>query len=206
MAGRTPKITAATWIDTARQSLIEEGVGGVKVDRLASRLGVTRGGFYHNFKDRDDLLAQLLNHWERDCRFLPADAPGNKPTEASEWFDRAIARLIDEDGYDYRFDLAVRDWARSDQRVAWAVERSDRERLRILTKFFEVLGYDADEATIRARVFYYHQIGYYAIGVRQSLAERRRALGLYLEILCGPGVLQAAREDANRGRKARETV
>ncbi len=205
MAGRTPKITVETWIDTARQSLIEEGVGGVKIDRLATRLGVTRGGFYHNFKDRDDLLAQLLDHWERHCRFLPADAPSSKPAEAAEWFDLAIARLIDADGYDYRFDLAVRDWSRSDQRAAWAVERSDRERIQMLTKFFEVMGYDAEEAPVRARVFYYHQIGYYAIGVRQSSAERRRALGLYLEILCGHGVLDAARGEPVRGRKARAT-
>jgi AcrR family transcriptional regulator len=203
MVGRTPKVTAETWIDTARQSLIEEGIGSVKVDRLANRLGVTRGGFYHNFKDRDDLLAQLLDYWEKECRFLPDDMPGSKPAEAAEWFDRALQRLIDSDGYDYRFDLAVRDWSRFDQRAGWAVERVDRDRLQILTKFFEMLGYKGEEAIIRARVFYYHQIGYYAIGVRQSIAERRRALGLYLEILCGHGVLEAARSESLRGGKVR---
>jgi AcrR family transcriptional regulator len=192
-----------TWIETARQTLIEEGIGGVKIDRIANRLGVTRGGFYHNFKDRDDLLTQLLDNWGQCCRFLPDDAPGNNPGDAAEWFDRAIARLIDADGYDYRFDLAVRDWARSDQRAAWAVERSDRERIQMLTKFFDVLGYNGEEAPIRARVFYYHQIGYYAIGVQQSSAERRRALGLYLQILCGEGVVDAAREGPRRARKNR---
>lgn len=195
MAGRTTKITAETWIDTARRTLVEEGVGGVKVDRLANRLGVTRGGFYHNFKDRDELLAKLLSHWEETCRFLPSDQPGSRTAQAAAWFDRAVERLIDGDGYDHRFDLAVRDWARSDQRAAWAVERSDRERLDALTQFFRTIGYDADEAPVRARVFYYHQIGYYAIGVRQSSAERRRTAGLYLEILCGHGVLEAAREN-----------
>lgn len=197
MAGRALKVSPDTWIDTARLTLIEEGIGGVKVDRLANRLGVTRGGFYHNFKDRDDLLSKLLLYWEESCRFLPNDQPGPRPGDAAEWFDRAVGRLIDGDGYDARFDLAVRDWARSDQRAAWAVERSDRERIETLTKFFGILGYDSDEAPIRARVFYYHQIGYYAIGVRQSSAERRRASGLYLEILCGHGVLEAARNSAN---------
>jgi len=203
---RTPKITASMWIETARQSLVEEGLGGVKVDRLANRLGVTRGGFYHNFKDRDDLLDQLIAHWERECRFLPEDQPGTRSSEAAEWFDRAIARLIESDGYDYHFDLAVREWARSDQRAAWAVERTDRERLQTLTRFFEALGYDDEEAPIRARVFYYHQIGYYAIGVQQSTAERRRALHTYLDILCGAGVLAAARAETGTGRKPRSKV
>jgi hypothetical protein len=62
-----------------------------------------------------------------------------------------------------------------------------------LKRFFDALGYDADEALIRARVFYYHQIGYYAIGVRQSTGERRRMAKLYIDILCGAERLAAAR-------------
>ncbi len=189
MAGRIPKVTAETWVDTARRSLTEEGIGAVKVDRLASRLGVTRGGFYHYFKDREDLLAQLLSSWERTCRFLPDDPPGTKPAEAALWLDRMVDRLIETDGYDHHFDLAVREWGRSDQRAAWAVERADRERLKSLQRAFELLGYDPDKARIRARVFYYHQIGYYAIGVRQSIQERRRNKASYLEILFGPEIL-----------------
>ena len=138
MAGRKTRITASTWIETARRSLIEEGIAGVKVDRLASRLGVTRGGFYHNFKDRADLLA----HWELNCRFLPDDQPSHRAADAIEWFDRAIARLIESDGYDHRYDLAVREWGRSSQRAAWAIDRVDRERLDV--------GVDHQPAVIRA--------------------------------------------------------
>ena len=203
MAGRTPKNTQQEWIETAKRCLIDEGIGGVKVDRLANRLGVTRGGFYHYFKDRDDLLGQLLEYWEASCRFLPEDAPPAKPGDAVEWLDRMIARLIEADGYDHHFDLSVREWARSDKRAEWAVERADRERMATLQKFFEALGYDEETANIRARVFYYHQIGYYAIGVRQRAAERRRAAHLYLDILCGEDALAAARGGTARARKSR---
>ena len=173
MNRRAPKVSVATWIETARLSLIEEGIAAVKIDRLANRLGVTRGGFYHNFKDRDDLLGQLLTYWENVCRFLPEQPPGTTSAQAAEWLDRVIHRLIEG--------------------AAWAVERSDRERLMTLQRFFEALGYDEDEAPVRARVFYYHQIGYYAIGVHNSIAERRKTAHIYLEILCGPGVLERAR-------------
>ncbi|MDB5579300.1 MAG: hypothetical protein JWR80_4476 [Bradyrhizobium sp.] len=203
MVGRTTKIAPEVWIDTARRSLVEEGIAAVKIDRLANRLGVTRGGFYHHFRDREGLLSQLLEHWETHCRFLPDDPPGTRPLDAVEWLDRVVDRLIEADGYDYQFDMAVREWARSDQRAAWAVERADRERLNTLQRFFEAVGYSADEAVIRARVFYYHQIGYYAIGVRQSMPERRRNKDIYLDILCGPGVRTAARGEANGRRKVR---
>lgn len=196
MAGRTRKTTAQTWIDIARQTLTEEGIVGLKIDRLAKRLGVTRGGFYNNFQDRQQFLQALLEEWETSCRFLPSDPPGNCAGEAVAWIDGLVERLIDEDGYDHHFDMAVREWGRSDHRAAWAVERVDRKRMATLTRLFEVLGYDPEEAHMRARVFYYHQIGYYAIGVRQSAVERRRNAPIYLNILCGAEQLSNARNSS----------
>lgn len=203
MAGRTPKNTVKDWIDAAQRTLVDEGISGLKVDRLANRLGVTRGGFYHSFKDRDEFFDQIIQHWEQTCRFLQDDPPPTKPTEAIDWLDRLIQRLIEADGYDYQFDLAVREWARADKRAEWAVERADRDRLDTLQKCFEALGYDVDHAAIRARVFYYHQIGYYAIGVKQSISERRRKAALYLDILCGEEALTAARAGRKTARRAR---
>lgn len=194
MPGRTAKVTAERWIATAREALIEEGIAGVKVDRLAQRLGVTRGGFYHNFQHRDELLDALLHDWEERCQFLPPQASGASPAEAAAWLQRTVHRLIEEDGYDSSFDMAVREWARSDTRTAWAVQRADRSRLKGLQQFFEALGYPPEEAPIRARVFYYHQIGYYALDVRQSVAERKRDASLYTAILCGRELLARAQE------------
>jgi|TARA_R100000049_G_C1957100_1_gene115712 AcrR family transcriptional regulator len=192
VAGRAPKNTGKDWIEAARRMLVDQGIASLKVDRLANRLGVTRGGFYHNFKDRDDFLDQVIMQWEESCRFLPEDALPAKPEAALGWLDGLTTRLIEADGYDFKFDLAVREWARVDKRAEWAVERVDRERLDTLLKFFQLIGYDADHAAVRARVFYYHQIGYYTIDVCQSIAERRQSAQLYIEILCGEDVLAAA--------------
>ena len=203
MAGRTPKNSAEDWIAAGQRMLVDEGIAGLKVDRLASRLGVSRGGFYHHFGDRDDSLDRLAAYWAMTCRFLPDAPPPAKPGQASAWLDETIARLIEADGYDYRFDLAMREWARADKRVAWAVERADRDRLEPLQKFFEAIGYGGEQAETRARVFYYHQIGYYAIDVRQNIAERRRNARLYMDILCGEQALLAARsEPRSRARAA----
>lgn len=185
MVGRTAKYTVKDWVDIARRMLIEEGVAGLKVDRLANRLGVTRGGFYHHFKDRDEFFDKVIQHWEQTCRFLPDDGPPNKPAMALQWLQQLIERLIVADGYDYQFDLVVREWARSDKRAQWAVERADRERLDSLKRCYEVMGYEGEQAIHRARVFYYHQIGYYAIGVIESVAERRTNAAIYLHILSG---------------------
>ena len=56
-------ISTEDWIEVAKTTLIKEGVGGVKIDRLAKKAGVTRGGFYYRFKSRQGLLDALLQDW-----------------------------------------------------------------------------------------------------------------------------------------------
>lgn len=40
-------------------------------------------------------------------------------------------------------------------------------------------------ADIRARVMYYHQVGYYARGVRESRKKRRTLIPYYTKVLTG---------------------
>jgi AcrR family transcriptional regulator len=185
MANLIPKTPPAAWLAAARQALVDEGIQGVKVDRLAVRLGVTKGGFYKHFADRAELLSQLLALWEAENVFVP-EVP--KPSSAREARDLIVGltdRLIDEAGFDPRFDMAVRDWARIDEAAAKALERVDRSRITQLRALFALLGCDAQEAEVRARVLYYHQIGYYALGVQESRSQRKRLLPTYMHILIG---------------------
>lgn len=185
MANLIPKTPPAAWVAMARDVLLEEGVQGVKVDRLAQRLGVTKGGFYKHFAHRDALLAQLLALWEADNVFVPALPRALDADAARERLLALTERLIGEEGYDPRFDLAVRDWARVDPAVAAVVRRTDRRRVALLRRLFAALGCDTQEADVRSRVLYYHQVGYYALGIHESEAERRRLLPAYLRILIG---------------------
>ncbi|GAA5231474.1 TetR/AcrR family transcriptional regulator [Verticiella sediminum] len=191
MANLVPKTSPATWVETARKALIEEGVHGVKVDRLAQRLGVTRGGFYKHFQDRGELLEQLLARWESENLFLLEGPIPKSAAEAAVMLERVSERLITEDGFDPKYDLAVRDWARNDKRAAWAVERVDGKRLEGLERLFVAMGCTAEEAAVRARVYYYHQIGYYSMGVKQSVSERKRLMPVYMQIFLGPELLPA---------------
>ena len=193
MAGRPTKVEQQTWVTTARNALVEDGVPGLKIDRLAQRLGVTRGGFYHNFKDREVLFDALLGYWLERCRFTPPLPTDGSARAAADWFEEFSHDLIAGTGHDHAFDLAVREWSRAEPRVAEAVAASDSERIGVLKQVFGQLGYNAAEATIRARVFYYHQIGYYLIDVRETAAERRSKAPIYLDILCGADRLDTAR-------------
>jgi hypothetical protein len=47
------------------------------------------------------------------------------------------------------------------------------------------LGYDPQEAEIRARITYFHQVGYYALGLKESDRTRRKLAPIYTRVLLG---------------------
>lgn len=194
------KVTPEGWLAAARDALIADGIAGVKVDRLAKTLGVTRGGFYHYFKDQQDLLTRLLESWEQSNDFLPDTDDVSSPAEALRAIEELSNRLISERDFSPSFDLAVREWARIDSKIRRTVDRVDEKRIASLTTLFSTLGCDDEEAPIRARVFYFHQIGFYALGyhTRQSKAERQKNAPVYLRILCGRRYIEAAASEARK--------
>src|SRR3974377_852072 len=53
------------WMHAALKEIAYSGVEGVRVEVLAARLGITKGGFYRRFKDRRALLDAMLETWAR---------------------------------------------------------------------------------------------------------------------------------------------
>ena len=47
---------ARRWLEAAIEVLTEEGIEKVKIERLAARLGGTKGSFYYAYRDRRELL------------------------------------------------------------------------------------------------------------------------------------------------------
>ena len=147
----------AQWLTAGLDALRKGGVAAVRVERLAADVGVTKGSFYHHFRDRGALLEALLEFWSREM----TDAEFERiQTLRAGLAARLLALAEDvlEKGMG-RYDPAIRAWARNDRKVAAAVAQVDRRRVRALTGFFEEGGFDAAEARTRARLFYTFLLG-----------------------------------------------
>lgn len=177
-------IREAEWIAAARDILIEQGVEAVKIDRLARKLKVTRGGFYWRFESLANLLVALLEDWRKtnSVAILGALEGAGTPHER---FDALMRVWIEEDGYSAAYDTAVRAWGRVDPAVSKAVAEVDDERLAAFEKLFADAGCTPREALVRARVTYYHQVGYYAMGVEEPRKRRWELSATYRKILTG---------------------
>jgi AcrR family transcriptional regulator len=147
----------AQWLQAGLEALRKGGTGAVRVERLAGEVGVTKGSFYHHFRDRGALLDALLEFWSREM----TDAEFERIRTLRGGLAArllALAEDVLEKGMG-RYDPAIRAWARNERKVAGAVAQVDRRRVRALTGLFEEEGFGAAEARTRARLFYTFLLG-----------------------------------------------
>jgi AcrR family transcriptional regulator len=173
------------WLAAARQALLDTGLDAVKIQPLASRLGIARTSFYWFFRDRTALLAALLEDWEARNTGAFVEACGAYAESITEGILNLIAVFHDESVFDPRLDFAVRGWAHQSDAVTARVNATDERRLAAIRAMFERFGYVPDDADVRARTVYLVQIGYIAMQVRESPATRMSRVRRYVEIYSG---------------------
>jgi len=85
---RTPR---GAWVHAALQALAAGGPDAVRVEALAVSLGVSKGGFYWHFADRQALLEEMLDTWEKtgteDIIARVASHPGDARAKLQKLFD-----------------------------------------------------------------------------------------------------------------------
>ncbi|MEM9716368.1 MAG: TetR/AcrR family transcriptional regulator [Pseudomonadota bacterium] len=174
------KATREDWIMAARDVLVSEGVGEVKILTLAAQLDVARSSFYWYFNTRSDLLNALLADWESrntDCIIEKCASPAENLSHAICHFFECF---IDPDLFDPGLDFAVREWSRRDSNVRAKIDAADARRLSAIQDLFTRFGLDAYEADARARILYFMQLGYHALDVNETLAQRLERIEGYL--------------------------
>jgi AcrR family transcriptional regulator len=184
-SGRKTPLGREAWLKVAREALIRGGIRAVEIGKLARRLKVTRGGFYWFFNSRKELLDDLLADWERTNTQAFKETIQDSGHNGIAAFQAVVDMWVTERGYSPSWDAAVRDWARVSTKVATAVRRIDGQRIAILTRIFLDMGNPDDEAFVRARIAYFHQVGYYTLGVKEDRAQRLQLLPFYIRFLTG---------------------
>ena len=94
----------------------------MRVEVLARRLGVTKGGFYWHFDDRRELLDAILDRWEETSVSEVIERVEAGGGDARERLRRLFAIAASSRAF-LRADLAVRDWSRREPRVAERLRR-----------------------------------------------------------------------------------
>jgi AcrR family transcriptional regulator len=152
------RLSVDDWVSAALELLAEGGVGAVKIDRLCVRLGVTKGSFYWHFDDFESFLAAVAERWGDDRDAIRDEFAGLADLPPRERITAMIEALFDPS--QWPLDRAVREWARTDERVRERVAKSDRWiRLQVRKALLE-LGFPKNEADLRADALFYAGVGF----------------------------------------------
>jgi len=165
----------------ALQALATGGPDAVRIEALAAGLGVTKGGFYWHFRDRQALLDEMLDAWEKagtDDIIARVDShPADPRTMLRELFVLAPSRER------FTVELALRDWARRDEAVAARVRRVDNRRMDYVRSLFGRFCKDRDDVEVRCLLVYSLVIGGFMISADHGERTRPEVIRLATEHL-----------------------
>jgi AcrR family transcriptional regulator len=175
---RTPR---GAWVHAALQALAAGGPDAVRVETLAVSLGVSKGGFYWHFADRQALLEETLDTWEKtgteDIIARVASHPGDARAKLRKLFD------ITSSPEGLAVELAVRDWSRRDGEVAGRLRRADNRRMAFVRSLFGEFCADEDDVEVRSMMSYSMVIGSYFVAVEHGDKTRSQVLQLAIDHL-----------------------
>ncbi|WP_199487870.1 TetR/AcrR family transcriptional regulator [Actinomadura spongiicola] len=181
-AVRTPR---DRWVEEGLRALAEGGPDAVRVEALAKRLGVTKGGFYGYFADREALLEAMLDAWERESTDDVIDR-ARRETDDPKAMARLAGALTFSGDRLLPIDLAVRDWARRDEAVAERLRRVDNRRMDLLREVIGGLCADPDEVEARSLLAFCAAIGNHFLAADHGGRTRAQVLARATDLLFTP--------------------
>ncbi|WP_419903556.1 TetR/AcrR family transcriptional regulator [Kiloniella sp.] len=148
------------WLQAAMTLLAKEGAQALNIARLCREIRLTKGSFYHHFKDFNSFKIALLAFWEKD--FTEDLFAEIKDVEDPEAQYEMLFNLAFEK--DIAADVAMRTWAQSDEVVRETVQRVDSIRLDLLAGMYEKASDLSPEAARNYAVIDYSgYIGFYSL-------------------------------------------
>jgi AcrR family transcriptional regulator len=175
---RTPR---GVWVHAALRALAAGGPDAVRIEALAVDLGVSKGGFYWHFADRQALLTEMLDTWEKAGTEDIIARVDSQPAHPRAKLQRLLELTSSPDGL--AVELAVRDWSRRDTDVAERLRRVDNRRIGYIRSLFGQFCADDDDVEVRSMLAYTLVIGSYFIAAQHGDKTRSQVLQLAFDRL-----------------------
>ena len=174
-------------MDEGLRVLAAEGAPGVRIDRIAARLGLSKGSFHHHFAGADGYKRDLLAHYEAlSIEALESAIAGVGVDASTRDVLGALTAMIRVDGaglYRPELDVAVRAWSTTDPEVRAVQQRIDTTRIDALARVWGRAEPDAAEARRSALVPYLLAVGAAVVVPPVEVDDLRRLYELLLPLV-----------------------
>ena len=174
-------------MDEGLRVLAAEGAPSVRIDRIAARLGLSKGSFHHHFAGADGYKRDLLAHYEAlSVAALDSAIAGVADDASTRDVLGALTAMISGDDaglYRPELDVAVRAWSTTDPDVRAVQQRIDTTRIDALARVWSRAVPDAAQARRAALLPYLLAVGAAVVVPPVEVDDLRRLYELLLPLV-----------------------
>ena len=154
------KVSTQIWLDLSFETLINEGCDGLSAEKMAKKLSITRGSFYHRFGSREGYVTALLEAWAESCSEQIAQSQTSLSTPSALREAKPFSPLHEYAWQlPHQLDMAGRAWSQRDPIAQHYQSRVDKMRLGHMLVIFKSLNISITKANRLSQVAYISLIG-----------------------------------------------
>ena len=174
-------VSRLEWLDAGLDALTRFPATDIKVDSLAHSLGIARAGFYWHFKNRENYINQLLEHW---LHKVTEAIVRNPDILAMEPKARLIvtAELIHDNDL-ARAEPSILLLAARDKAAAKVVKKANKIRLEYVSNTLKEMGFEGDDLTMRAMLYIAYHSWETTVFSDVSRKRRRELIARRIELI-----------------------
>lgn len=136
------KVDKKQWFIVGLDILAKDGFARITIDNLCTLLEITKGAFYHHFKNIDGYIDALMKYWLNQNIIQVIEEADKLPSamERIEYIGNAVIQRS------HKSEQVIRAWGFSNPIVKKYVQQVDDLRIGYSTKQRVLLGFSEDEA------------------------------------------------------------
>jgi len=156
-----PKIIAKKqdWIVLGYKLFSEQGILGIVVEKMATKLKVNKSSFYWHFKTKKDFVNEIISFWVSVNTNEIISITENKKS-GKEKFEKLIELSFKKEPY-LDFIFFLKRYALKNKNVQSIVDKIDNQRIEYTKNIFIEMGFSSNEAEMKSNLFYKYLIGYH---------------------------------------------
>lgn len=147
------------WLEDGLKILSESGHENLTIDNLCIRLNLTKGSFYHHFKNRQTYIEELLKYWENEntLKIIEISNSGTTSNEKMKTLNKVTTNIAKSP------EIAIRTWAFHDPLVKEYQTKADLMRIKYVRDISDSITKNEKEAELLSKLLYALFVGSYYI-------------------------------------------
>jgi len=147
------QLTREDWIKAGLQQLADVGIHKVRIEALARLLKISKGSFYHYFRDHQELLDAMLEYWEIHATKQIVQSMEQEQATLEQLLRISFSR-------DKKIEIGIYAWAKYDSAVAARLVDIEEQRVACVAKLYRKMGMNDVESVDRAKLAYLTYVGW----------------------------------------------